>query len=69
MTATKGRPAPQGPPGEVSQAALDTAIASTALDPLSVNPLSQTADASYNQSQMQQMMDKLDELLNALKRP
>lgn len=34
-----------------------------------VSPLSQIAEPSYNQTQMQQVMDKLDELLNAIKRP
>ncbi len=58
----------QGPPGEVTTSQLDTAIATTAQNPTSVSPLSQTADGTYNPTQMQQVMDKLDELLAAAKR-
>lgn len=58
-----------GPPGEVTTAALDSAIATTALNPASVSPLSQSATPDYDPGQMQQVMDKLDELLAALKRP
>ncbi len=58
----------QGPPGEVTTSQLDTAIATTAQNPTSVSPLSQTADGTYNPTQMQQVMDKLDELLAAVKR-
>ena len=64
-----GGPGPQGPPGEVTNAQLTTAIATTALNPTAVTPLSQTADGTYNPTQMQQVMDKVDELLAAVKRP
>ena len=33
-----------------------------------VSPLSQTADSSYNSSQMQDLLNKLDELIYALRR-
>jgi len=33
-----------------------------------VGTLSQQADGFYNSSQLQQVMDKLDELINALRR-
>ena len=65
----RGAEGVQGPPGEVTTAQLTSAIATTAQNPSTVSPLSQTADANYNQGQMQQVMDKLDEILNAIKRP
>ncbi|MEQ1851093.1 MAG: hypothetical protein ABMA01_05805 [Chthoniobacteraceae bacterium] len=33
-----------------------------------VGTLGQSADAGYNQSQMQTLLDKVDELINALRR-
>ena len=63
-----GPTGPQGQPGEVSAAQLTTALATTAQNPAAVSPLSAGADSSYNKTQMQQVMDKLDELLNAIKR-
>ncbi|WP_294227571.1 hypothetical protein [Prosthecobacter sp.] len=62
----------QGPPGEVSQTDLNNGL----LNNLSqcsnnsngVNTLGQGADGSYNQSQMQDVLNKLDELINALRR-
>lgn len=39
----------------------------TTLNPSTVTALTQTADISYNPTQMQQVMDKFDELLNAIK--
>lgn len=64
----RGNDGAQGPPGEVSQSTLDNAIATTAQNPASVSSLSQGASSFYDQSQMQQVMDKLDELLAALRR-
>lgn len=64
----RGAEGAQGPPGEVTTAQLSSAIATTAQNPSSVSPLSQSADSTYNPTQMQQVMDKLDELLNATKR-
>lgn len=64
----RGAEGVQGPPGEVTSAQLSSAIATTAQNPSSVAPLSQFADGNYNQTQMQQVMDKVDELLNAIKR-
>ena len=62
----------QGPPGEVSQTDLNNGL----LNNLSqcsnnsngVSTLGQGADGSYNQSQMQDVLNKLDELINALRR-
>ena len=65
----RGAEGVQGPPGEVTTAQLTAAIATTAQNPSSVSPLSQTADGTYNPTQMQQVLDKLDEILNAIKRP
>ena len=65
----RGAEGVQGPPGEVTNAQLSAAIATTAQNPSSVSALSQTADGTYNQGQMQQVMDKIDELLSATKRP
>ena len=59
---------PTGPPGEVTQALLDDAIQTTSANSNSVNQLNATADISYQSSQMQEVMNKLDELINALKR-
>jgi hypothetical protein len=64
----EGPMGPQGPVGEVSQAVLDAAIGTTALNPAAVTGLVQFADGTYNQSQMQAVMNKLDELIAALKR-
>jgi hypothetical protein len=63
----EGPPGPQGPVGEVSQAQLDAAIAGAALNPVSVIGLAQTADGTYNPTQMQDVLNKLDELIAALK--
>ena len=67
----QGEQGPQGetgPTGEVSQNAADAAIATTAQNPASVTPLNLTAGSGYDQAQMQQVIDKLDELLAALQR-
>jgi hypothetical protein len=59
---------PTGPPGEVTQALLDAAIQTTSANSNSVNQLNATADLSYQSSQMQEVMNKLDELIWALRR-
>ena len=64
----EGPAGPEGPPGEVSQQTLDEAIAGTAQNPLGVASLATIADSDYNQSQLQQVIDKVDELLGALQR-
>jgi hypothetical protein len=53
--------------GEVSSTDLSNAISGTS-NSNGVNTLGQGADGSYNQNQMQQLLDKLDELINALRR-
>jgi hypothetical protein len=61
-----------GPPGEVTQEELDNAIigalSQTSNNSNGVATLSEAADSSYNMNQMQTVMAKLDELINALRR-
>jgi hypothetical protein len=61
-----------GPPGEVTQEGLDNAIigalSQTSNNSSGVATLSEAADSSYNMNQMQTVMAKLDELINALRR-
>ena len=61
-----------GPPGEVTQAELDSAIAATltltSSNSNAVSLLSEAADGSYNQMQIQNLINKVDELINALRR-
>jgi hypothetical protein len=59
---------PTGPAGEVTQTLLDDAIQTTSANSNSVNQLNGTADLSYQSSQMQEVMNKLDELIWALRR-
>lgn len=49
-------------------AALDAAIAGTSSNSNAVAPISQGASADYSQSQMQDVLNKLDELINTLRR-
>lgn len=62
----------QGPPGEVSQTDLNNGLLNNLSQCSSnsngVSTLSQGADGSYNPSQMQDVLNKLDELINALRR-
>ncbi len=48
--------------------AIANALAQTSSNSNGVGTLGQEADGSYNQSQMQMLFDKLDELINALRR-
>ena len=59
---------PTGPPGEVTQALLDAAIQTTSANSNSISQLNATADISYQSSQIQEVMNKLDELIWALRR-
>jgi hypothetical protein len=63
-----GAPGPQGPPGEVSNATLATAIAGTSSNSNAVATLGQTADANYQPAQIQDLINKVDELIGALRR-
>lgn len=68
----EGAPGPPGPPGEVSQMTLDAAVAgvmgASSNNSNAVGTLNQSAEASYSPTQMQDVMSKLDELINALRR-
>ena len=63
-----GAPGPQGEPGPVNFGDLASAIQTTSTNSNQVSTLSQQADGFYNSSQLQQVMDKVDELINALRR-
>ena len=63
-----GAPGPQGDPGPVNFGDLAAAIQTTSTNSNQVATLNQQADGNYNFSQLQQVMDKLDELINALRR-
>lgn len=58
--------------GEVTTAdmniAISNAISGTSKNTNTVGTLGQTADSNYNQSQMQDVLNKLDEFLNAARR-
>ena len=54
-------------PADIANA-IAAAIATTSSNSNAVALLGQTADSSYNPGQMQALMDKLDELINALRR-
>ena len=47
---------------------LANGISGTSSDSNSVSTLGQSADGNYNQTQMQDVLNKLDELINALRR-
>ncbi len=61
-----------GPPGEVTQAALDAGLAATlaqtSANSNAVAVLGEIADSSYNQPQMQNLINKVDELILMMRR-
>ena len=57
-----------GTPGEVTQAALDNAIAGTSANSNAVMQLNQSADPNYNPTQIQDLINKVDELIGMLRR-
>jgi hypothetical protein len=67
-----GAQGPQGLPGEVTQTDLNNAVASvlsqSSNSSNAVAVLGQLADGSYNPTQMQDVINKLDELILALRR-
>ena len=67
-----GPAGPQGPPGEVTQTDLNNAVLNMLSQSSNISngvaTLSQSADGSYNATQMQEVINKLDELINALRR-
>lgn len=63
-----GPQGPQGPPGDVTAQQLADAIATSALNPAGLAPLSLTADGAYNPAQLQVVVDQLNTLLATLQR-
>ena len=57
-----------GPTGEVSSNDLSNAISGTSNNSNNVSTLGMGADGGYNPSQMQDVINKVDELINALRR-
>jgi hypothetical protein len=57
-----------GPPGEVSLADMNAAIATTSSNSNAVTNFNELAEGTYNQTQMQNLINKVDELINALRR-
>jgi hypothetical protein len=68
----QGQQGPQGLPGEVTQTDLNNAeqnmLAQSSANSNGVGSLSMNADPAYDQNQLQAVMQKLDELINALRR-
>lgn len=64
----RGADGAPGANGEVSAAALAAEITTTSHNSNSVSTLGQSADISYNPTQMQDLINKLDELITALRR-
>lgn len=64
----QGPPGPAGPPGEVTTVALEAAIATTSSNSNAVATLGEIADSSYNQPQLQNLINKMDELITILRR-
>ena len=67
-TGPDGLPGPQGAPGEVSAADLINAVNTTSANSNAVGTTGFSADTSYNQTQFQTLIDKMDELITALRR-
>ena len=63
-----GPEGPPGPPGEVTLQQLTDEIATTAQNPINLSPLTFNPDPDYNPAQLQETIDKLNELLTALQR-
>ena len=64
----EGPAGPEGPPGEVSQQTLDDAISGTAGNPQNVADLALIVSDPPTQAEVQELIDKFNELLGALRR-
>ena len=64
----QGPEGPQGPPGDVSTAQLDAAINGTSANSNAVATLGMTVSDPPTQAEVQAIADKIDELINALRR-
>lgn len=58
---------PEGPPGSQGEPGIQGPPGTNAPNSNAVSTLGQGADGSYNQTQMQALLDKMDELINALR--
>jgi len=58
-----------GPPGEVTINDMNSAIGGTSNNTNSVGTLGQAANNDYNPTQMQDVLNKLDEFITAARRP
>jgi hypothetical protein len=63
-----GAEGPQGPPGEVTQNDLTNAISGTSNNSNSVGVLGLVAGPTYDAGQIQLLIDKVDELIQTLRR-
>jgi len=63
-----GAPGAEGPPGEITQAQLDAAMVGSSANSNTVSTLGQVADGFYNQSQIQDLINKVDQLILTLRR-
>ena len=67
-----GAEGPQGLPGEVTQTDLNNAVATmlgeSSNNSNGVGSIAMNVDPGYNQTQIQMIVDKLEELINALRR-
>ena len=61
----QGEPGPQGPPGEVTASQLDDAIATTARNLNTVQPLDIAISDPPTQAEVQALMDKINEVIAA----
>jgi hypothetical protein len=57
-----------GAPGEVTTAQVDAAISGTAVNPINVSPLYISISDPPTQSEVQQMLDRMNQLISALYR-
>ncbi len=68
MQGIQGDQGPQGPPGEVTSAALASAIIGTSANSNAVATLNLVVNDPPTQTEMQQVVNTLDELIVALRR-
>jgi hypothetical protein len=68
QTGSEGPQGPQGPPGEVTQGQLDSAINGTSNNSNAVGLLGMTVSDPPTVGEVQAIASKLDELINALRR-
>ena len=67
-TGPAGNDGAQGPPGEITQSQLDSAISGTSANTNGVSTLGLSISDPPTQGELQSVANKLDELINALRR-